>query len=82
MNRQLKDDIFLIVAIVVASLTVGYGVRGIVDSSHSAPPTPFPAQAKQPINITVFVPDRDITYRQGTLPGMAPRWKVGMHGKL
>ena len=37
---------------------------------------------KQPINITIYVPDRDIKYAQGTLPGLTPKWKIGMKGKL
>lgn len=60
---------------------IGYGLRGVVESEHNIKPAPAPV-TKQPINITIWVPDRDIKYSPGTLPGMKPAWKVAMKGKL
>lgn len=39
-------------------------------------------EKKPDINITIYVPDRDIAYSNGTLPPVQPKWKVGMRGKL
>lgn len=79
MNKQQKFDLMLIIVTAISALTAGYSIRALIYSKHdSSLPTP----AKQPINITVWVPDRDIKYTPGTLPGMSPKWKVGLHGKL
>ncbi len=64
----------------IGILSAGISI-GISMSKHSVTPVTMP-QKLPPINITVWVPDRDIKYSTGTLPSLPPRWKVGMHGKL